>query len=93
MAAHSEEAEGALALAWVLFQWEVLEQLFKEQGQAHKSSRPLTTGWGQCPQPDPHCSCILPSLAQSHYLREALPASQAGAVDPFLGPTTAGSLH
>lgn len=92
MAAHPEEAEGALV--WGLFQWAVLGQLFKEQGQAHKSSCPLTTGWGQRPQPDPHCLCILPSLAQSLYLREDLPASQAGGVlTPLLGPSIPGSLH
>ena len=94
MAAHPKEAEGALALAWGLFQWAVLEQLFKEHGQAHKSSCPLTTGWGQCPQPDPHCLCLLHSLAQGLYLWEDLPASQAGGVlTPFLGPTIPGSLH
>lgn len=46
-----------------LFQWEALEQLFKEHGHAHDSSCPLTTGWGRCPPLAPHCSALTSSPA------------------------------
>lgn len=42
ISAHAGEAEGALAQG--LFQWAVLEQLFKEQGYAHNPSCPLIPG-------------------------------------------------
>lgn len=77
-----------------LFQWAALEQLFKDHGQAHNSSCPPTTGWGQCPHPDPDRSLHPPQPST-----EPLPPGRPpcfpgrGVLTPFSGPTIPGYLH